>query len=60
VSECIFRVGDRVEAGAEGTGEHDAGRILAINGDVAEVGWESGTRTFVHLEDLRGAGGKSA
>jgi hypothetical protein len=50
-----FRVGDRVEAGAKGTDEHDAGRILAINCDVAEVGWESGTRTFIHLEDLQGS-----
>ena len=50
-----FRIGERVEAGAEGTDEHDAGRILAINGDSAEVGWDSGTRTSISFEDLRGS-----
>ena len=54
-AEPLFRIGDRVEAGAEGTGEHDAGRILAINGDAAEVGWDSGTRTSISFEDLRGS-----
>ena len=48
-------VGDRVEAGELGSDDHDAGRILAIDGGRAEVGWDSGVRTWAPLSDLRAA-----
>jgi hypothetical protein len=43
--------GDRVEAG-EGD-DHDTGRVLAVDGDRAEVGWDSGVRTWTPVSDLR-------
>ena len=51
----IFQVGQIVEAGMPGTEDYDTGRILAINGDTAEVGWNSGVRTEIALSDLRHA-----
>lgn len=40
----------KVEAG-EGE-DHDTGYILAINGDMADVGWDSGVRTPCAIADL--------
>lgn len=55
--ECIadprFAAGDRVEAGEPGTDDHDRGVILAINGDRADVGWDSCSRCEILLSELR-------
>lgn len=40
----------KIEAGK---GEdHDTGHILAINGDMATVGWDSGIRTLCQIVEL--------
>lgn len=46
-------IDDRVEAGKRGTEEYDTGKVLAISGPQAEVGWDSGTRTWTPISDLR-------
>lgn len=45
--------GDRVCAGAPGTQDYDTGRVIALNGDVATVAWDSLVRTVVPVSDLR-------
>jgi hypothetical protein len=41
----------KVEAG--NGDDHDTGHILAINGDMADVGWDSGVRTPCPITDLQ-------
>jgi hypothetical protein len=43
-------IGDRVMGGDGDT--FDVGTIHRIDGDMADVGWESGQRTPAHLADL--------
>lgn len=45
-------VDDRVEGGQPGTEDYDTGRVLDIEGDKADVGWDSGVRTWTPIEDL--------
>lgn len=37
----LFAVGDRVEAGRPGTEDHDTGRVVAVEGDMVTVAWDS-------------------
>lgn len=41
----------RVEAG-EGE-DHDTGRVVSVDGDMAIVAWDSGVKTLCLVEDLR-------
>src|SRR5690606_33646147 len=45
--------GDRVEAGAPGTEDHDTGRVVGVDGGRVTVGWDSGARTTQPAEMLR-------
>lgn len=45
-------VGTRVQAGKPGTEDHDTGRVLALDGTTATVGWDSGVRTDIDVADL--------
>ena len=49
-------VGDRVSGGKPGTEDYDEGKVLRINGDMAEVGWDSGVRTEMSINTLRRLG----
>lgn len=51
--ENDFAEGDRIEAGEPGTEDYDTGVILTINGDRALVGWDTGTKTWARIGDLR-------
>lgn len=48
-----IRVGSRVAGGQEGTEDFDTGEVLAISGRIATVGWDSGVRTDVDVDQLR-------
>jgi hypothetical protein len=48
-----IKCGDRVEAGEPGTEDFDTGRVLEIEGDTADVGWDSGVRSDIAVSDLR-------
>ena len=45
-------VNARVQAGKPGTEDHDTGRVLALDGTTATVGWDSGVRTDIDVADL--------
>ncbi len=46
-------IGQKVEGGTPYTVQYDEGEIVAINGQVAEVAWQSGVRTYADLRRLR-------
>lgn len=48
-----FTVDDLVEAGAEGTDDHDTGTVVEISGANVTVAWDSGVRTTQHHSRLR-------
>lgn len=48
--DMTLEIGDRVESG--GGDDHDTGRIIAIDGDRAEVAWRTGVRTWQPLAML--------
>jgi len=53
--EWAWEVGDKVEAGQEGTDDYDRGEIQEVVDDRAFVAWESQVKTWTPMEDLREA-----
>jgi hypothetical protein len=45
-----MNAGTKIEAGAGD--DYDTGRIIEINGDMAVVAWDSGTRTPCPVRDI--------
>lgn len=44
---------DRTEVESGAGEDHDTGRIISIDGDMATVSWDSGVRTPCPISDLR-------
>lgn len=64
ITNTYWTAGNRVQAGAAGTEDHDVGTITAVDVDsrgheMVTVGWDSGVVTCVDADDdncdLRGA-----
>jgi len=46
-------IGQRVEAGREGTEDYDSGKVIDIDGDTLTVAWDSGVRTQIDVAEVR-------
>lgn len=51
----VFEVGQRVQGGAAGSDDHDAGVVSDVDGEQVTVAWDSGVRTTQRAEVLRPA-----
>ena len=51
-----FNVGDRVEGGKYGTEDYDTGRVVAIDGDVVTIAWDTLVQTTAPADALRPEG----
>ena len=46
-------IGQRIEAGREGTEDYDSGKVIDIDGDTLTVAWDSGVRTKIDVAEVR-------
>lgn len=47
-----LKIGEKVQAGKEGSEDFDIGQILQISEKKALVAWQTGVRTWTPLSDL--------